>query len=42
VGDAADLVLVPGEYPASAVMDRPGDRTVIRGGRIVAQAGDLL
>ena len=42
VGDAADLVLVPGEYPASAVMDRPGDRTVIRAGRVVAQDGELL
>lgn len=42
VGDAADLVLVPGEYPASAVMDRPGDRTVIHAGRIVSEAGELL
>jgi hypothetical protein len=34
--------VVPGEYPASAVMDRPGDRTVIRAGRVVAEAGELL
>lgn len=42
VGDAADLVLIPGEYPASAVMDRPGGRTVLHAGRIVAEDWELL
>lgn len=36
VGDRADLVLVDGETPASAVMDRGLDRTVIHDGRVVA------
>ncbi|MDF2554901.1 MAG: atzC, partial [Microbacterium sp.] len=36
VGDRADLVLVNGETPTSAVMDRGTDRTVIHDGRIVA------
>lgn len=35
-GDRADLVLVDGETPTSAVMDRGADRTVIHDGRIVA------
>ncbi|MFK4807878.1 amidohydrolase family protein [Microbacterium sp. ZW CA_36] len=35
-GDRADLVLVDGETPTSAVMDRGVDRTVIHDGRIVA------
>ncbi len=35
-GDAADLVLVAGDTVASAVMDRPSDRTVLRAGRVVA------
>ncbi len=36
VGDRADLLLVDGETPTSAVMDRGVDRTVIHDGRIVA------
>ncbi|WP_109209967.1 MULTISPECIES: amidohydrolase family protein [Microbacterium] len=36
VGDRADLVLVDGETPTSAVMDRGSDRTVIHDGRVVA------
>lgn len=36
VGDRADLVLVDGETPTSAVMDRGVDRTVIHNGRMVA------
>lgn len=36
VGDRADLLLVDGETPTSAVMDRGADRTVIHDGRIVA------
>ncbi len=38
VGDRADLVLVDGETPTSAVMDRSADRTVIHDGRVVADA----
>ncbi|WP_223625448.1 amidohydrolase family protein [Microbacterium sp. EST19A] len=36
VGDRADLLLVDGETPTSAVMDRGRDRTVIHDGRVVA------
>ncbi|MFF2390531.1 amidohydrolase family protein [Agromyces sp. NPDC058104] len=36
VGDRADLVLVDGETPTSAVMDRGSDRTVLHDGRVVA------
>ncbi|WP_309065241.1 amidohydrolase family protein [Microbacterium sp.] len=36
VGDRADLLLVDGETPTSAVMDRGSDRTVIHDGRVVA------
>ena len=36
MGDRADLVLVDGETPTSAVMDRGVDRTVIHDGRVVA------
>jgi cytosine/adenosine deaminase-related metal-dependent hydrolase len=35
-GDRADLVLVDGETPTAAVMDRGTDRTVLHDGRIVA------
>ncbi|MCQ9388137.1 amidohydrolase family protein [Brevibacterium sp. 50QC2O2] len=42
VGDAADFVLVPGQYPAEAVMDRPAGRTVVHAGAVVADAGELL
>ena len=37
VGDRADLLLVDGETPTSAVMDRGADRTVIHNGRVVAE-----
>ncbi|MFB7737714.1 amidohydrolase [Streptomyces sp. NPDC056112] len=36
VGDRADLLLVDGETPASAVMDRGTDRTVLHDGAVVA------
>lgn len=42
VGDPADIVLVPGETPTSAVMDRPSGRTVLHRGVIVADEGALL
>lgn len=38
VGDRADLLIVEGETPTSAVMDRSTDRTVIHDGRVVADA----
>lgn len=41
VGDAADLVLLPGDTPTAAVMDRPRERTVIHAGRVVAEDGTL-
>lgn len=41
-GCPGDLVLVPGETVTSAVMDRPGGRTVLRGGRVVAEDGALV
>lgn len=37
VGDRADLVLVDGETPTSAVMDQGSDRTVLHDGRVVAE-----
>jgi cytosine deaminase len=42
VGDRADLVLVDGETPSSAVMDRGVDRTVIHDGRVVAEGLQLV
>ena len=42
VGDRADLVLVDGETPTSAVMDRGTDRTVIHDGRVVADGLRVL
>jgi cytosine/adenosine deaminase-related metal-dependent hydrolase len=41
VGDPAELLLVPGECVTAAIMDRPGDRTVIHQGRVVADAATL-
>ncbi len=35
-GDPAELVMVDGETVTSAIMDRPANRTVIHGGRVVA------
>lgn len=42
VGDRADLVLVDGETPTSAVMDRGTDRTVLHDGRVVADGLRVL
>ncbi|MFE6966664.1 amidohydrolase family protein [Agromyces sp. NPDC057679] len=42
VGDRADLVLVDGETPTSAVMDRGSDRTVLHDGRVVADGLRLV
>ncbi|MFI5658247.1 amidohydrolase [Streptomyces sp. NPDC051684] len=41
-GDRADLVLVDGETPSSAVMDRGKDRTVLHDGRVVAEGLELV
>ncbi|MGW4520194.1 amidohydrolase family protein [Amycolatopsis sp. NPDC004378] len=42
VGDRADLVLVDGETPTSAVMDRGQDRTVLHNGAVVADGLAVL
>lgn len=42
VGDRASLLLVDGETPTSAVMDRGEDRTVIHDGRVVADGLQLV
>jgi cytosine/adenosine deaminase-related metal-dependent hydrolase len=42
VGDRADLLLVDGETPTSAVMDRGSDRTVIHDGVVVADGYALV
>nr|WP_240921296.1 amidohydrolase family protein [Microbacterium excoecariae] len=41
-GDRADLVLLEGETPTAAVMDRGSDRTVIHGGIVVADGLELI
>lgn len=41
VGCQADLLLVPGESLAEAVVSRPADRTVIKRGQVVARNGVL-
>ncbi|MDX3809703.1 amidohydrolase family protein [Bosea thiooxidans] len=41
VGCDADLVILPGETLAEAVVSRPTDRTVLKGGRIVVRNGEL-
>jgi hypothetical protein len=42
LGDPADVVLVDGETPAAAVMDRGQDRTVLHRGRVVADGLAVL
>lgn len=42
VGDRADLLIVDGETPTSAVMDRGTDRTVLHDGRVVADGLRVL
>lgn len=42
VSDVASFVLVPGDSVAAAVMDRPGDRTVLHRGRVVADQQQLV
>lgn len=41
-GAAADLVLLPGEIAAEPLIELPYQRTVIKAGRIVADAGELI
>jgi cytosine/adenosine deaminase-related metal-dependent hydrolase len=40
-GDPAEIALIPGETVTSAVMDRPGGRTTVHRGRVVAHDGAL-
>jgi cytosine/adenosine deaminase-related metal-dependent hydrolase len=40
-GCAADLLIVPGEAPAEAVVSRPTKRTVIKNGRVVVRDGEF-
>jgi cytosine deaminase len=42
VGDPSELVILRGETPTSAVMDRAADRIVIHRGRVVAEEGRLV
>ncbi|AXH96258.1 amidohydrolase family protein [Ornithinimicrobium avium] len=42
VGDRADLLLVAGDTPTAAVMDRLPDRTVLHRGRVVADQLQLV
>ena len=42
IGDTADLVLVPGDTVAAAVMDKSTDRTVFHEGRVVANQLELI
>ncbi|RIK13015.1 MAG: N-isopropylammelide isopropylaminohydrolase [Acidobacteria bacterium] len=42
VGDRADLLLVAGDTPTAAVMDRLPDRTVLHRGRVVADGLELV
>ncbi|MER7081401.1 Cytosine/adenosine deaminase [Saccharopolyspora kobensis] len=42
VGDQADILLVDGDTPTAAVMDRGRDRTVLHNGRVVAEGCELL
>ena len=42
MGDVADLVLLDGDTPTAAVMDRSPDRTVIHRGRVVADQLELV
>lgn len=42
VGRRADLVLLPAETLGEAIVERPRDRLVLSGGRVVAEAGRCL
>ncbi|MBN9451434.1 MAG: amidohydrolase family protein [Bosea sp.] len=41
IGCTADLVILPGETLCEAIVERPGDRTVVKRGKIVARHGEL-
>jgi cytosine deaminase len=41
VGDPSELVLLTGDTPAAAVMDRSPDRVVVHAGRVIARGGEL-
>ncbi len=42
VSDVASFVLVPGDSVAVAVMDKPGGRTALHRGRVVADQLELV
>ena len=42
VGKRADFVILPGDTPTEAVMNRPPRTHVIQNGRLVATEGKLL
>ena len=42
VGKRADLVVLPGDTPAQAVIDQPPRSLVIKGGKLVAKEGTLI
>ena len=42
VGDPAELVIVRGDTPTAAVMDRESDRIVLHRGQVVAAGGSLI
>jgi cytosine/adenosine deaminase-related metal-dependent hydrolase len=41
-GDRADLVVVPGDAPAEAVIERPPRTYVVKDGRLVAERGEYI
>jgi cytosine deaminase len=41
VGKRADIVVVPGDTPTQAIVERPPRTLVIKRGRVVAQDGAL-
>jgi cytosine/adenosine deaminase-related metal-dependent hydrolase len=42
VGRGADFIIVPGDVPAQAVIDRPARTHVVKAGRPVAAGGEML
>ena len=42
VGCLADFVVVPGDTPSHAIVEQPVRTFVVKGGRLVAQAGEYL
>jgi cytosine/adenosine deaminase-related metal-dependent hydrolase len=42
IGKRADFIIVPGDVPAQAVIDRPARTHVVKAGRPVAAGGEML